>query len=520
MTMTDSSGWATGPTDSTATTSVTDSLQGHQYHRPGGWPHRSRTDRKFAGVAGGLGRALGIDPVLLRVAFVVLTVFGGFGGLLYVIGWLLLPDDGEEYSAAQSLLGRGSSSMPRPLAVGLVIVAAVSVASMFSWGLPFWPVVVIGVIILVSMGRRGGPGPHRSRSQWQQRQEQAWQQQQSRQDSRWEQHAERQARRWAERADRWERKATAWGSKAEGWLDHQGWGGGCGRSRDARPGSSSTTAPFPQPAFWDQPRAADRGPGRAPTSGSAKTPEDAPVDEPIDDPLTPRTPPAWDPLGAAPFAWDLPEPSPMPAAPPARMRRGGAGIARATLGTALVGGGVAVGLTLAGVWSLSWAQVAAIPLVVVALGLLLSAAAGRGLALVAPAVLLTVATMALGVTGLHGTAGYGNENWQVTNGTLVSSYTLQAGEGTLDLSQVVVPKGQTLSTELTVRAGRATVKLPQGSTSALTCTVAAGQAVCLDHKVAGLHESVQLSNVGTDSDAGTLDVTVTVHGGFAEVSHG
>ena len=516
--MTDSSGWPTGPTDPTTATTITDSPQ-DRYRRPGGWPHRSRTDRKFAGVAGGLGRALGIDPVLLRVAFVVLTVFGGFGGLLYVIGWLLLPDDGEAYSAAQSLLGRGSSSMPRPLAVGLVIVAAVSVASMFSWGLPFWPVVVIGVIILVSMGRRGGPGPHRSRAHWQQ-QEQAWRQQQSRHETRWEQHAERQARRWAERADRWERKATTWGSKAEGWLDNQGWGGGCGRSRNARPGPASTTAPFPQPAFWDQPVSSARASGPAPTSGSANPPEDAPVDQPIDDLLTPRTPPAWDPLGAAPFAWDLPEPSPVPAAAPARVRRSGAGIARATLGTALVGGGVAMGLTLAGVWSLSWAQVAAIPLVVVALGLLLSAAAGRGLALVAPAVLLTVATMALGVTGLHGTAGYGNENWQPTAGTLDSSYTLQAGQGTLDLSQVVVPKGQTLSTELTVRAGRATVKLPQGSTSEVTCTVAAGQASCLDQKVAGLHDSVQQSNVGTDADAGTLDVTITVHGGFAQVSRG
>ena len=518
MTMTDSSGWPTGPTGSTADTTVSDSPQGQQSRRPTGWPHRSRTDRKFAGVAGGLGRALGIDPVLLRVAFVVLTVFGGFGALLYVIGWLLLPDDGEEYSAAQALLGRGSSSMPRPLAVGLVIVAAVSVASMFSWGLPFWPVVVIGVVILVSLGRRGGPGPHPSRAHWQQ--QQAWRQsqQQSRQETRWEQHAERQARRWADRADRWERKATAWGTKAEGWFDGQSWGGGCGRGRNAQSSSSAGSAPFPRPAFWDQ--RSDRGPGTAPSSGPAQPATDGPVDAPIDDPLAPRTPPAWDPLGAAPFAWDLPEPTPLPAEPPARLRRGGAGIARATLGTALVGGGLAVGLTLAGVWSLSWAQVAAIPLVLIALGLLLSAAAGRGLALVGPAILLTVVTLALGVTGLRGTDGYGNENWQATAGTLASSYTLQTGAGTLDLSQVAVPKGQTLHTELTVRAGRATVVLPQGSTSELTCTVAAGQAVCLDQKVAGLHESIQQQNAGTDDNAGTLDVTVTVHGGFAQVSRG
>src|ERR671918_774010 len=38
---------------------------------------RSRTDRKIAGVAGGLGRHLNIDPTVLRVVFVVLSLFGG-----------------------------------------------------------------------------------------------------------------------------------------------------------------------------------------------------------------------------------------------------------------------------------------------------------------------------------------------------------------------------------------------------------------------------------------------------------
>ena len=52
-------------------------------------------DRKLAGVAGGLARHLDIDPILLRVAFVVLVFFGGSGILLYVACWLLLPEDGK-----------------------------------------------------------------------------------------------------------------------------------------------------------------------------------------------------------------------------------------------------------------------------------------------------------------------------------------------------------------------------------------------------------------------------------------
>ena len=54
---------------------------------------RSATDRKVAGVAGGLARHLDIDPLVLRVAFVVLAFFGGAGLLLYGACWLLVPEE-------------------------------------------------------------------------------------------------------------------------------------------------------------------------------------------------------------------------------------------------------------------------------------------------------------------------------------------------------------------------------------------------------------------------------------------
>ncbi len=47
---------------------------------------RSRDDRVIAGVCGGLGRYLGIDPVVVRLAALVLVVAGGTGVLLYLIG--------------------------------------------------------------------------------------------------------------------------------------------------------------------------------------------------------------------------------------------------------------------------------------------------------------------------------------------------------------------------------------------------------------------------------------------------
>src|SRR3954454_23490584 len=52
-------------------------------------------DRKVAGVAGGLARHLDIDPVILRVAFVVLVFFGGAGVIAYGLCWLLVPEDGN-----------------------------------------------------------------------------------------------------------------------------------------------------------------------------------------------------------------------------------------------------------------------------------------------------------------------------------------------------------------------------------------------------------------------------------------
>src|SRR6478672_12153880 len=56
---------------------------------------RSVTDRKVAGVAGGLGRHLNIDPTILRVLFVVLCFFGVAGFVAYGAAWLLVPEDGQ-----------------------------------------------------------------------------------------------------------------------------------------------------------------------------------------------------------------------------------------------------------------------------------------------------------------------------------------------------------------------------------------------------------------------------------------
>ena len=58
---------------------------------------RSTENKYVAGVAGGLGRYFGLDPVLFRVAFGVSMVFGGIGIVAYIALWVFLPtEDGEE----------------------------------------------------------------------------------------------------------------------------------------------------------------------------------------------------------------------------------------------------------------------------------------------------------------------------------------------------------------------------------------------------------------------------------------
>lgn len=53
---------------------------------------RSRRDRKLAGVCGGIAEFLGWDPTLVRLLWIVLTLAGGSGILIYVILWIVMPE--------------------------------------------------------------------------------------------------------------------------------------------------------------------------------------------------------------------------------------------------------------------------------------------------------------------------------------------------------------------------------------------------------------------------------------------
>ncbi|HEY3200498.1 MAG TPA: PspC domain-containing protein, partial [Actinomycetes bacterium] len=83
---------------------------------------RSRTDRKLAGVCGGLGAYTNVDPIIFRVLFAVFSLFGGFGLLLYGVAWLFIPEDDDDRSEAQHLFRDGRTSAGALWAIAATVV--------------------------------------------------------------------------------------------------------------------------------------------------------------------------------------------------------------------------------------------------------------------------------------------------------------------------------------------------------------------------------------------------------------
>ncbi len=57
--------------------------------------YRSQNDRMIAGVCGGLAEFFDIDPTLVRLIFVLLTLMGGHGILLYIILMIVMPSENQ-----------------------------------------------------------------------------------------------------------------------------------------------------------------------------------------------------------------------------------------------------------------------------------------------------------------------------------------------------------------------------------------------------------------------------------------
>lgn len=121
---------------------------------------RSNADRVLAGVAGGVGRRLGIDPLILRLLLVVLAFFGGAGILLYAVGWLLLPlDDGRGRSLIENGFDAGVPGRARNLLTVACLVVVIGVSGLLVLSTNLAPaLLVIGTVVAVFLYARRDTG--------------------------------------------------------------------------------------------------------------------------------------------------------------------------------------------------------------------------------------------------------------------------------------------------------------------------------------------------------------------------
>jgi phage shock protein PspC (stress-responsive transcriptional regulator) len=124
---------------------------------------RSRRDRMIAGVAGGVAERLDVDPFIVRAAFVVLAVAGGSGVLLYLLGWLLLPEEGEAESIAGRHLGTPSWDSQRArhtVFAVLIALAFLAVVHPWHWSFGGSVFIAIALVAVAALSRsRGAPAP-------------------------------------------------------------------------------------------------------------------------------------------------------------------------------------------------------------------------------------------------------------------------------------------------------------------------------------------------------------------------
>ncbi len=131
---------------------------------PGRLLRRRTSDRVIGGVAGGLGDYFNVDPLLIRIGFVGLMLFGGAGVVLYLIAWLFVPAEGQDASFVDGLLRRIGLTTGRVITIALVGVVLLLLIN--SWNMRYdvpgdggwlWAVAVIVVGFLLVRRRDAAP---------------------------------------------------------------------------------------------------------------------------------------------------------------------------------------------------------------------------------------------------------------------------------------------------------------------------------------------------------------------------
>ena len=138
--------------------------------------YRSETNRTIAGVCGGLGEFLGIDPLIIRIFFIIWTILGEFSVLVYFILWVVIPnktasEEGQTFKSDElgsrfRIIGRELGEVARQPSQELITYAGIGLIGWgvfyllrqfgFPWlnwnySLYLWPALLIiaGVFVLI-----------------------------------------------------------------------------------------------------------------------------------------------------------------------------------------------------------------------------------------------------------------------------------------------------------------------------------------------------------------------------------
>ncbi|MEV0252146.1 PspC domain-containing protein [Nocardia sp. NPDC050712] len=468
-------------------------------------PVRLPRQGPVAGVAAGFGQRYNIDPVLVRVAFVVSTMFGGTGIVLYLLGWLLLSSPGGETSRAEGLFGRGGQgSQSHTKTIVLIVALCIAVSSMgpFSSGLAGSGVISLALMLagwwMLHM-RLPHPPPGTSVLDHE----------------------------------------TDFG--APGGLTATGYPGTAFPTTgnyysDVMPVYSPYTklpdAYVPDPPVENPLPATDTEPAVLLDKNDATAEPAAAVDVSPEreaappslikqqlptrapDPERPNvfggvTPPSWDPLGVAPLAWDLPEPGPARPIAVTPQKRPRSRLTPTVLGLAILAAAGAGAAAASGVEWMTPGRIAAVALAVVGLGLVAGAFLRRGAGLLVVTAPLAGFVVLASLVGPFDGAAIGDREWTPrTVSELQPEYALTAGTATLDLRSLNLTESRTV--EVKVGTGEANVLLPQNMTVDTACTVNIGEVTTCPTGITGPNTP----------NAPVLHLNVDVRIGEAKVSRG
>ncbi|WP_378737365.1 PspC domain-containing protein [Nocardia brasiliensis] len=553
-------------------TSFGDQLQQMWRTRPVRLPRQG----PIAGVAAGFAQRYNVDPVLVRVAFVVSAIFGGSGVVLYLLAWLLFSASGDQASAAESLVGKGHSSQSQTKTIVLIVALAIAVSTMGPVGVGLGGSGLISMALMLAgwwmLHLRNPEPPPGTTSEFSGFIADGGIMATGYPGAVFPPGAQRPAgdiyvpptsvyTPYTKLPDAYvpqtpvepndaetvppHQVSDPTAADADTVLLHKGDAAGqnpANRDNSARPenGDASdeysatdtglldkgahttevldTRGTTPQgPARLDRPTTSgpadtlslskDTGPGNTPQSLSGTGPSAALAHTAT---FNRPTPPSWDPLGVAPLAWDLPEPTPVRpvVAPPPKRRR--SRLTPVVIGLAILAAAGAGAMAGSGVEWMTPGRIAAVALAVIGLGLVLGAFLRRGyglLVLTAPLAGFVLLASAIGPVDFD-RAAMGEHAWTPTSvDQLDTQYTVNMGAGTLDLRQLNLTDSRTV--DIDVRMGDVQVWLPADMTVNTHCTATMGEAKCVE----GLS--------GPNRPNGpVLDLNIDVRAGGAEVHRG